>query len=495
MDKHFQTDHIKGDLKGLSVRGGAATTIAQVPKFFLMLISNFVILRFLVPEDVGLVGMATIGTGLVVLFQDMGLPTAMIQHKDVGHELASVMFWINVGTSLVLMLIAMALAPAVALLFGEPRLKAIISVIACSFIVSALSGQHRALLHRHMRFPALAAIDIVSMATGVTVGGIMAIRGDGYWALVFMPIASSLVMMTGLWIVTGWIPMLPGRGTGVRSMLKFGLNLTGSRVINFFTEKVDYIMVGWMWGAGPLGMYTKGYQLLTLGQSQLKAPISSVAIAGLSRLRDEPERYARYYLRVIRGIAWLTAPLTGMLAAVATDLIILVLLPKWETAGQIFKIFAFLAILKPVHDTVIWIFISQGRSDRFRDWSVIFCVIIMLAVAVGLPFGIHAVAISYTIFYVLVIIPWSLPYALKGTMITVRDVVKSTGLAIGSGFIMYGVGQAITSCLAGVHPIKRILLSMGGCLLTIILMLFFVRPVRMQLKELIELKSELLRKD
>lgn len=56
-EQYFRIDHLKDDLKGRSVRGGAITIAAQASKFVLQMGSTVVLARLLAPEDFGLIGM------------------------------------------------------------------------------------------------------------------------------------------------------------------------------------------------------------------------------------------------------------------------------------------------------------------------------------------------------------------------------------------------------------------------------------------------------
>jgi len=55
----FGTEHLKSDLKGRSVRGGAVTIASQAIKFLLQMSSTIVLARLLTPQDYGLIAMVT----------------------------------------------------------------------------------------------------------------------------------------------------------------------------------------------------------------------------------------------------------------------------------------------------------------------------------------------------------------------------------------------------------------------------------------------------
>src|SRR5205823_9595149 len=70
-----------------------------------------------------------------------------------------------------------------------------------------------------------------------------------------------------------------------------------------FRSNLDNVLLGRYWGASQLGLYSRGYQLMTLPIDQINGPITTVAVPALSRLADSPERYRQAYLRIIEKIA------------------------------------------------------------------------------------------------------------------------------------------------------------------------------------------------
>jgi hypothetical protein len=132
------TDQLKADLKGRSIRGGVLTLIAQGAKFILQMTSTVVLARLLTPADFGLVAMAAAVTGFARLIGDAGLSAATIQRPKISHDQISTLFWINVIFSLLLMFAAATLSPAMAWFYGEPRVTAIMLVVAGTFLFSGL---------------------------------------------------------------------------------------------------------------------------------------------------------------------------------------------------------------------------------------------------------------------------------------------------------------------------------------------------------------------
>jgi O-antigen/teichoic acid export membrane protein len=454
----FDTGHLKADLKGRSVRGGAATILGQATRFALQIGSTMVLARLLAPKDFGLIAMVTAVTGFAVLFKDLGLSMATVQKAQITHAQISVLFWVNAGVSLLIAILTAAAGPVIAWLYGEPRLAGITLALSLTFVPGGLTVQHQALLQRQMRFKALAAIPVISMSIGALSAIVTALLGGGYWALVALQLTMSLTDMLGVWSACRWRPSLPARRAGVRSMLGFGANLTAFNVLNYLARNMDNILIGRVWGPAALGLYAKAYGLLMLPISQINAPLAAVAIPALSRLQDDPQRYRRHYCRAVNLIAYVTTPLTLGLAAVSEEIIRFVLGEQWLSAGRIFFVLAIAGVGQPVSNTTGWVYVSLGRVDRQVRWMMMTLPFLMAAFAIGLPWGAIGVAVAYAIHCHL----WRIPcwwFACRHSPISLRDVLASLWRPVLLSLLMFAAMMAVRPHLAS----RPLLVTLLGC--------------------------------
>jgi len=178
-EKHLNTDHLLGDLKGRTIFGTFVTIAAQAIKFLLNLAFIMALARLLTPKDFGLYAMVTTMMGFLWIFQDIGLSTATVQRQAINHTQVSNLFWVNVAVGGIITVIVAASAPAVAWFYREPRLVSITLVLSVTFLLTTSAVQHVALLNRQMRFGAIAIIEIVSVLSGYMTGIGMALSGYG----------------------------------------------------------------------------------------------------------------------------------------------------------------------------------------------------------------------------------------------------------------------------------------------------------------------------
>ncbi len=417
---HFATEHLLSDLAGHSLRGALVTAASQTARLALQIIAIAVLARLLAPDDFGLVAMATVITGLVGAFKDVGLSMATVQRDRIDHGQLSTLFWMNVAISVVLTILVTATSPVIAWAYGRRELIAVVTVLAGTFILGGLTLQHQALLRRQMRFGVLAVIAVVSMAAGVAAATTMAIAGAGYWSLVAMPVASTTVNAIAVWCACSWRPGLPTRFDHVREMLGFGGHLTAANLLNHGCRNLDSFLIGVSWGAAPLGLYSKAYQLLLLPVSQINAPVSAVMIPALSRLQGDGEKFRKAYCRAVSALAVLGMPVVVFAFLAADELVVLILGEQWVGAAPVFRALAPAAFLGTFNVATGWVTIPLGRTDReFRStfWGATAVVLGFLA---GLPWGIVGVATAYSTASIVIRVP-QLAYVFRGTPVRLGD--------------------------------------------------------------------------
>jgi PST family polysaccharide transporter len=344
-------------------------------------------------------------TGLLELFKEAGLSTATVQRETISQQEVSNLFWINVGLSGLMTLVCVALAVPLAWFYQDARLVDVTIALSLTFLITGSTVQHQALLTRQMRFRATATIEILSLMMGTAVACSMAWRGYGYWSLVAMQLCTVSASLLMTWRISRWIPSRPRWNAGVRSLIHFGAHLTGSDLIARMARSSDSVLIGRIFGAEALGVYSRASVLLIRPLEQIMAPFSSVVIPVLSRLQSDPERYRRTYLRASDLVALVTFPVMAQFLALSDPLVRVLLGPGWEAAIPLFAAFALAELSLPLAYPATWLFISQGRGrDLLQTFSPLAALTVISFVA-GLPWGVLGVVISFAIYGLLIRLP------------------------------------------------------------------------------------------
>ena len=460
-DARFAIDPAK--LKEHSVRSGAITVTEQTIATGINMASTIVLARLLTPEDYGIVAMVTAITAFINLFRELGLSGATIQTRDITYDQVSKLFWINASLGAAITIIIAASGPALSWFYHKPQLTLVALGISLTSILHSLGTQHGALLARQLRFGTKAIVHISSLSAGLTVAIVLALAGGTYWALVANYVVTALWDTCGLWIASGFRPALPRRGIKVRHLVRFGVNMAGAHIANYFHRNLDNVLIGRAWGAEQLGLYNKAYSLLMLPISNLRYPLNRVAFPVMSRLQNEPRAFRSYFTKYCALLSFLTMPIVTFLFVCSKQVILLLLGPRWVGAAELFSILALVSFVQPPATLLGTVQLSLGEAGRYFRRGVFIAMAAVVSFIIGLPWGAKGVAIGYCVSTYLVLHP-SILYAFHKTPLRPVDFYRSIWKPAFASLVM-GLSLLLAEKLLQRPPdavLIAILLPLGG---------------------------------
>ncbi len=426
-------------LRRLAVRGAGMNIFSSVLSLAIQMAATVVLGRILAPRDFGLVAMVMTFSLLLANTPNNGFIDAMLQRKEMNEALASNLFWISTGIALALTGAFALAAPLVARFYNEQTVIRITVAMSLQILLTCAPTVHAALLRRAMVFPPLAMNDIVARAVGVVTSIVLGMAGWGFWALVAGQLSLSLSTALGVWILCPWAPKRPNAAE-TRDTLKFAGNIGVRYGFNYFVRNFDNLLVGWRFGANPLGYYKKAYDLFAMTLAQLVSANANVAVSALSRVREDRALWTRYVLGAVGMLAFIGMALAGDLTLVGKDVIRVLLGPNWGTAGWIFTFFAPAIGIMLVNGVHGWIHVSLGHADRWLKWGIFEWVVTCGMFLAGLPWGPQGVAVAWSVSFWVLTLP-SIWYAGRpidfGMMPVVRVIWRYTLASLAAGVAAY----------------------------------------------------------
>lgn len=386
-------------LGDVAARGTKITLLTQLVRFLLLIGSLVVLARLLTPEDFGIVAMVTSVIGVAEIVRDFGLASAAVQARTLSHGERTNLFWANVGIGTACAGIAALCVPLIVGLYDEPRLKPIVLTLVVVFVLNGATTQFQAELTRSLRFKALAGADIVAQTVGIAVAITMAILGFSYWAIVGQQIVVSVLALTITAAVSHWWPGLPSRSVSITRFFRFGGGVFGTQLVSYVTRNVDNVAIGAYWGAGPLGLYTRAYQLLMTPLNQLNAPMTRIALPVLSRVQDDDQTYGRYLAKSQLFGCYLTATLFAVSAGLSVPLVDILFGPRWTAVAPIFAILALGGVFRAMDQLAYWIYLSRGHTGAQLRLFLITGPLMTVIILAGVPWGPVGVAVGCSVAY------------------------------------------------------------------------------------------------
>jgi len=280
-------------------------------------ISTLILARILVPQQFGLVAYCTLAIQYLDIINQSGLDDALIARKDKVEQAANSAFVANVIMGIVSFGIAWITAPEIALFFKNDGITPLFRLLALVLPLSTLGLVPYTLLSRNLRFRTKFIPDIFNSFSKGIVSIPLALLGFGPWSLIWGQIAGTLVSTILSWILADWRPSWTFDRSATRGVLIYGGHITFGDFLGNLRANVDYIIVGRILGAAPLGIYTLSYRIPQLLINSINTVVDTVTFPLISKLGSDKENLRSIYFIYVRYIALFTFPIGFGLALIS----------------------------------------------------------------------------------------------------------------------------------------------------------------------------------
>ena len=378
-------------VSGLAWNGALGVSIQAT-----RMLASLVLVRLLAPSQYGVAGMALLFTGLVLNFHDLGLGSALVQREKITEADRSTAFWATAGFGLILMGVGIGVAGPLASFFHEPQVQGLFIVLSTTFFIGSLGSTQAALIHRAMNYRAITLRLIIATVGGCVAAVVIAALGGGPWALIGQQVVVTVLSTGFLWFLSDWRPRFLFSRASLRDLGGFGAAVTGAGFLDFLQGNVDNMLVGRYLGSTSLGVYSVAYNAILVPLGRLLLPVQEALFPAISRLQSEPERIARLWLRVVRGVAAVILPTMLGLVVVAPDFVDVVLGERWHEATPVIRILAFATLAYSFTAVAARTLVALDRARLVFWFGLANAALTISAFVVGLQWGIVGVAACFT---------------------------------------------------------------------------------------------------
>lgn len=306
--------------------------LSQFGNYGIRIVTGIVLARLLMPEDFGIVSMATIVTGLAALFRDLGLGQALVQRTRLQDKHIRSTFWVSLIMGGALYAGMYVSAPYLGQYFNDMRMVPVLRLVGLSFLTAPFNVVPGALLQRDLDFKSMFFANVGGKLTYAGTGITLALIGYGYWSLVWAELLSVVVSAVIMCVIVRYLPPIIPSFRGAKELIGFGGGITALSLIGYLRARIDYVLIGRRLTTADLGNYERAYRMGVLPAQLTSSVIHRVLFSALSRIGESKSRVRQVYSRVVTTIALLGLPAAVLLAVSAPELIVSVLGAHWSGA-------------------------------------------------------------------------------------------------------------------------------------------------------------------
>lgn len=428
---------------------------------------TIILVRLLLPQDFGVVAMASIFTGILSLFANMGVGAAIIQRRDLDDEYLSTAFWVNMTAGLALCALAGASSRLLAAFFKEPLVGPVVLALSLLFVIDAGSSTQAALFSRQMHYRTLTLRSMIATMIGGLVGVGMAYRGMGAWSLVGKMLSGSAASTIALYLATGWRPRFLFSRRKFIDIWSFSAPLLFSRLFGYSIGNSDNLLIGRYLGPAALGFYSRGYSTFLVPLLDIGVPVSHVMFSALSRLQGDLDRLKRGFLLSTRYVSMIVLPMLVGLSLVAPLFVEIVFGAKWLPAAPVMSILALAGCFQLMTSLGHSGLQAVGRTDLQLRWSFLSALVYIPAFGFGLRWGILGVATGYLL-ATAVLVPVQYQFIARVAKVTVSELWDAVSPGVIGCAVMAAVVVPVMWTLNGTGLAKAAVLALLVALGTVV---------------------------
>lgn len=266
--------------------------------------SSMVIARLLTPAEIGVFSVTMVLLMYVSTVRDMGAGQYLLQEKELTTARIRAVWAVQLGLGLGLACLVLLVSYPLAAFYNEPRMRAILLVVALTYALNPFGSLTYAWLMREMRFESVALMRFFSGLGGALVSIWLAWRGHGPISLAYGSLASTVVnALLAVYYRPKSFPWLPGVDE-IRRVLVFGSQLTASSLVTTVSASAPELLLGKLQDLTAVGLYSRANGLVQMFSRLFTDAVGSVCLPWFAKQSREQGSFAEPFLK---ATAYVTA--------------------------------------------------------------------------------------------------------------------------------------------------------------------------------------------
>ena len=325
------------------------------------LISTLILARLLLPEDFGIVAMASIVVGLIDTLLDLGVGSALIQNKHAGREEFDTAWTVRLVQSIFVALLIWLIAPLAAEYFRDPRVLDVTRVMALSAIIGGFENIGIVAFQKNMEFGRDFQFFFFRRIAGFFVTIALAFLLHSYWAMV---IGAVVGRATGVLISYRLHDYRPRFSLArLKQIWSFSQWILVANIGSYGLMQIDKFLVGRRTDAGTMGSYALADEIASLPTTELLSPLSRVLFPVFVDAANDSTKLRVAFCKAI-GVQTLVALPAGVgLCMVAGDLVQLLLGARWLQTIPLIQTLALISIFSALSYSASYLIMTLGKVN------------------------------------------------------------------------------------------------------------------------------------
>ena len=360
-------------------------------------LSTIFVIRFLAPEDYGVIALAEVFRTFFVLFSNVGFSQGLMKVDHLNDSLIRKTVGLLFSINFLLFALQFSLAPYAAQFYDNQDLETVLRVLAFTYLLIPWSAVPSSLVARNLDHKKTSKVTFFTDVLAACLSLTLAYLGFGYWALVAAVLFTAV--FNCLWfnrlIEYPRMPQFSMRG--MEALFTFGALVALSEIIFVAYSQIDIVIMGRFFDIAEIGFYGVAVQLATMLLAKTVPLFNVVAFPAFARINAIDGDSNDYLVTALRFASILVFPVFLGVAMVAEDLIGVVLGDTWVQIAGIFSIVVVTVPLRIISYVTSPAVLAAGGARINMENSFVTLLVLIVAIFALIPFGLRGVAVAWSI--------------------------------------------------------------------------------------------------
>ena len=443
---------------------GIGNTLGKI----INVVALFLVLKEISVEAFGIASIVLAIFAVVQAVTELGLGVALVQAEDLTDRKVDSLFWLSLLMTLSLYAIIYFGAPIAATFYNESLLTPLIRVHGLIIVIFTFYLVPRNMLKRDLFFKELAIIDNAALLSSSVVMLVFAYLGFGAWAIILGEVSNRAGQFILSQIYYPYWPKLRFKFSEIKEHVSFGLYATGSRLLYNLYSNADYLIVGRVFGAEAVGIYTFAFRVVTDTVNTLINNVNEVAYPTFAKLQNQIERLRKYFFTIARGSLLLFTLVLIIIAVYIDELLLLGGYGDWIDAVPLIQLFSIVGVLRSVAPLIPQLLNAVGEARLNFYYSLSNAVFMPIAFLIGAQYSLISVGWAWVIAFPLVV-SVLFYFGSKMLQISFGGFVKRTFSRIWLVVILLGVAMGLQKIFSMAFGPGSIIMPLAGIIITLVI--------------------------
>lgn len=421
-------------IRGKLARGAVWTLASRVLVNIVSLLSTLLLARLLVPEDFGLVAIATALLEIVSAATNLSLGNALIRHADPTEDHFHTTFTLGLIRAVCVGSILVVAAWPVAYFYDDNRLIQIMLVLGGSVMITGLANPKLIVFSRNLVFSQDFFLQVSQKLAAFLTSLVLAFIYHSHWAIVFGVVASQITYVI---VSYALLPHLPRIGIKHwRELLSFSLWMTLQDLLYTIGWGTDHLLIGGLIGRSALGNFSVGSNIAAAPMREAVLSITRLLFPGLARVMHDPVRIKAAYTSAQALLTAVILPVGVGIALCARPAVHLFMSDQWRPAIPVIQGLSVIMALQALGMLAKPLAMARGVPKMlFHRNLVNFFISIPLSVIGLLLMGLNGIVIA-RLLSGLVAVAFNVDLVRRVISLSIADQIASNGRSILSTLAM-----------------------------------------------------------